>query len=141
MKCFQLVKTVLDELYDEISNEYGNETDTNITSRLSYLMEKFENLEECVDIDYSDPVTRFAYIYRYTTAHANMVYQLIRDLPVLSEAFDTERINVTCLGGGPGSDLLGILKYMSLQNNSTKLNKLRCTSATLRKHGANLGMM
>jgi len=38
--------------------------------------------------------------------------QLIAGSKDLRSLFDGEALDVACLGGGPGSDLLGILKYM-----------------------------
>lgn len=130
MNCFQLVKTVLDDLYYEISEEYGNSTDDLIKSKLNYLRNKYENLENInpTDIDYNDPVTRFAYVYRYTTAHANIVFQFIRDIKTLKDTFDIEKLNLGCLGGGPGSDILGVLKFMNLHKDfSNRLKKLTFT--------------
>jgi Putative SAM-dependent methyltransferase len=120
MNCFQLVKNVLEDLYKEIREEHKSCTDDIIKLRLSYLSKKYENLEDFnpADIDYNDPATQFAYVYRYTTAHANIVFQLIRDIKTLTDAFDVEKLTVGCLGGGPGSDILGILKFMYLRGAS-----------------------
>lgn len=130
MNCFQLVKTVLDDLYSEIYEVEGNSTDAIIKRRLRYLSRRYEDLEDIAagDIDYNDPATRFAYVYRYTTAHADIVFQHIRDLPILREAFDSNTFTVGCLGGGPGSDILGILKFMSIYGSPENLSKLRCTT-------------
>jgi hypothetical protein len=76
-----------------------------------------------VPIDYENPATRFAYIYRYVASHANMVYNLIKNSEDVSVLFDSEKVNVTCVGGGPGSDLLGVLKFMM---NKKKSATLRC---------------
>jgi hypothetical protein len=40
------------------------------------------------------------------------VHQLITEIPELRTLFDGELVRVSCIGGGPGSDFLGILKYM-----------------------------
>jgi hypothetical protein len=53
-----------------------------------------------------------------------MVYTLITNSQDLSALFDSDKINVTCIGGGPGSDLLGILKFML---NQGKNATLRCS--------------
>src|SRR5207244_2075350 len=80
---------------DTLSMEYGRLTDTKA---------------EC--IDYTDPLTRFAYIFKYTVAHADYIMQLIRCNSQLVHLFARKEVEVTCLGGGPGSDLLGVLKHM-----------------------------
>src|SRR2546423_108241 len=101
MNCFRLVKSVLDELYKQVLDEHGNDTDKIIQGKLGHLRKTYENLRNSVDVDYSDSATRFAYIYRYTTAHADMVYTFIRDSESLTEIFNTETVNVSCIGGGP----------------------------------------
>ncbi len=45
-------------------------------------------------------------------AHADYIMQLIRCDTELRELFSRNAVEIACLGGGPGSDLLGILKYM-----------------------------
>ena len=66
------------------------------------------------NVDHSDLVSRFAYIYKYVTCHANLVSQTIAESDELGALFNREKVNVTCIGGGPGSDFLGILKYVLL---------------------------
>jgi hypothetical protein len=128
MNCFQLVKTVLDDLYQEITSEYEADTDRAIRERIDQLHKYYgkSGNGNGIVITFSDPVTRFAYIFLSTTAHANIVYELITQSRVLQKAFDTEMLKVSCIGGGPGSDLLGILKYLSLHYTSDQLNSLMC---------------
>ena len=124
MNCFQLVKTVLDELYERIQATTEVEKDNNIRSMMKYLEAQYAGLARGLQIDYTDPTTRFAYIYRYVTSHANIVYQIISSSSDLAGIFERDKINVTCVGGGPGSDFLGILKYVLL----ARLEPfLRCT--------------
>lgn len=127
MNVFQLIKTVLDEIYKRISGDEANK-DKQISSRMTALGEAYRKLaKEGVPNDYADSVTRFAYIYVYVTSHANVVYQLIRNCAVsrscseLAKLFDREQVNVTCIGGGPGSDFLGILKYIILNKKTPRL--------------------
>lgn len=112
MNCFQIIKTVLDEAYSVIEGD-EQEKDRMIGEALEYLRGQYAKLMEGADIDYSHPVTRFAYIYTYVTSHANLVCSIIENTPELQAVFDQQdKTNVSCIGGGPGSDLLGILKYL-----------------------------
>lgn len=119
MNVIQVVKSVLDEQYALIPGSSEKEKDTQIRERLAYLSEQYENLARGeVDIDYSDPVTRFAYIYRYVTAHADFVCQLLSSTGLGNRLFhsdedeEAKKVSVTCVGGGPGSDLVGVLKFI-----------------------------
>ena len=126
MECFQLVKSVLDEIYADLPDRSERSKDRKIQEKLDILQERYGNLlSSNISVDYSDLYTQFAYIYRYVTSHANIVYQVIQTYPEIQELLSQEKISVACLGGGPGSDLLGILKYVM----KYKLTPtLRCTN-------------
>lgn len=124
MNCFQLVKTVLDELYERIPSDSEQAKDDSIREKLISLTKEYKGLARGVSIDYRDITTRFAYIYKYVTSHANVVHQLIRTSSDLATLFEQKKVNVACIGGGPGSDFLGVLKYI-MQAGQTPF--LRCT--------------
>ena len=69
-------------------------------------------LKKGIKIDYSDPIRRFAYIYKYVTSHANYVYQLLNKNQLKIDVLSKTNLKVTSLGGGPGSDFLGLIKYL-----------------------------
>src|SRR5271168_1588035 len=64
---FELVKLALDELYQEASDEYGDDVDDRVKNRIGYLSINYGKLDskDRVPIDYSDPATRFAYVFKY----------------------------------------------------------------------------
>ena len=110
MNCFQLIKSVLDEAYEQISGD-GAAKDAAIKKALEKLSQDYHKLLNKGCLDYNDPVRRFAYMYRYTTSHANLVYDRIRHTPKLASLFERQSLHISCVGGGPGSDFLGVLKY------------------------------
>uniref|UniRef100_UPI0040574C08 hypothetical protein n=1 Tax=Candidatus Electronema sp. TaxID=2698783 RepID=UPI0040574C08 len=126
MNCFQLVKSVLDEIYAEIPLIGDAEKDATIKKKLDYLSGTYKKLTDFgEEVDYTDPITRFAYIYCYVTSHANIIHKIIKSCNELKCLMGTaETVNMTCIGGGPGSDLLGVLKYLSDLDQSPHL---RCT--------------
>lgn len=122
MNCFQLIKTVLDEAYAAIPGKEVSK-DEAIRAALDQLTRDYRRLLTKGCLDYSDPCRRFAYIYRYTTSHANIVYSKINNNPTLQKLFNNDKLVVSCIGGGPGSDFLGIMKYC---NNAKKRLELKC---------------
>jgi hypothetical protein len=120
MNCFQLIRTVLDEAYSEIPGSEA-EKDHSIEKALTGLSKAYTNLLAKGCLDYSDPCRRFAYIYRYTTSHANIVYEKIRYSNRLASLFDRDKLLISCIGGGPGSDFLGIMKYCMLNKKTIDL--------------------
>jgi len=120
VNCFQIIKSVLDEAYNDIEGN-EEEKDALILGALKSLRTEYSNLLTSEGIVYSLPTTRFAYIYAYVTSHANLVCKIIKDSDDLSAVFDNEKINVACIGGGPGSDFLGILKYLMVNDKKPKV--------------------
>jgi hypothetical protein len=110
MNCFQLIKTVLDEAYADIPGDQAAK-DAAIKTQMDALSSEYVTLREKGCLDYSDPARRFAYLFTYTTSHANLVYERIQASAALSKVFDAQDVMVSCIGGGPGSDFLGILKH------------------------------
>lgn len=131
MEVFQLIKAVLDDIYDEIDDLYeasdlrSSNKDEAITQAINYLKKRYKNLtSDTSPIDYSNSAIRFAYIYKYVTCHSNLVYSLIEQNKCLRKLFDADKITSVCVGGGPGSDFLGLLKYMVVSN---KVPNVQCT--------------
>ncbi|TWT44971.1 hypothetical protein RAS1_13910 [Phycisphaerae bacterium RAS1] len=115
MNCFQLIKSVLDEAYAEIPGKVAQK-DSAINAQLTSLSAEYSNLRKKGCLDYTDPARRFAYLFAYTTAHANLVYGRICGSKQLRSVFDRDQVLVSCIGGGPGSDFLGLLKYCERMN-------------------------
>src|SRR5262249_14929690 len=92
----------------------GKDKNSRVDKRHKELTEAYADL---TDPDrpapnYADPVTRFPYIYKYTTCHADIVYDRVLSSADLSGLFEGSGwLRVACIGGGPGSDFLGVLKY------------------------------
>lgn len=135
MQCFSVVRDVLDDLYKKIETKHRSSSIALINEKLKYFDGVYKGKE--IDVDYSDPLTRFAYIFRYTAAHANMVFQAIDGFLVegvkqegfeeLQNIFRSKMVNITCLAGGPRSDILGVLKYLSSLDVATNLKELKYT--------------
>ena len=51
---------------------------------------------------------------------------IIEQNNVLGNIFDNKKVNVACIGGGPGSDFLGILKYLMNNKKSPTIKFQLC---------------
>jgi len=120
LSCFLVIKAVLDELYEKLPvPRHGKTKDEIIQEKLVELRKDYDYLPMGKLPDYTDLYKRFAYLYCYVPAHANILYRLI-DWK-LGNVFNENEVKVSCFGGGPGSDLLGIVKFMVERNKSAKL--------------------
>lgn len=122
MTLFELVKIVLDELYVEARQMYGDEVDAAIKTKISYLTGVYGKLNSSSHqpIDYKDPATRFAYVYKYVPAHGDYIFQILKTAKyeLSGPIFSGVDSRITCIGGGPGSDLIGVLKYIDYMSSS-----------------------
>jgi hypothetical protein len=110
MNLFGTIKQVLDEQFVQLGDTNQDRIEI-VKASLTYLSSGYESLLLKNSIIYKNLAVRFAYIYRYVTCHSGMAFQVIRDSKVLRSLFKQKILTVSCIGGGPGSDLLGVLKY------------------------------
>lgn len=122
----QLVKQVLDDAYNEIDDP--STRDACIKAELTGLGKEYEGLRDLSKppIDYSGDIKRFAYLYKYTVAHSDYVMQVVNRSKSIKDLLSRPGVltRVACLGGGPGSDFLGMLKWML--NNNIEQARLHC---------------
>ena len=73
---------------------------------------------EAPNIAYGDPLCRFAYLYCHTAVNANLCEVAIRSLPAVGQHI-LDRLNtvgelrVCAFGGGPGTELLALSKFLT----------------------------
>jgi hypothetical protein len=131
MTIFELVKIALDELYQEGLETYGDKLDYVIKDKINILKESYTQLRNTSrnPVDYSDPATRFAYVYKYVAAHGDYIVQVLESLRRTKggrNIFTEETLRISCIGGGPGSDFVGVLKYIDKYKESEPVQNLTC---------------
>jgi hypothetical protein len=128
MTLFQLVKIALDELYNEAVAVYGPNTDDQIKAQFPYLTTSYNQLTSTArtPIDYKNPAVRFAYVYKYTASHGDYVVRLLEILAqqLGGKIFQNDPGRVSCIGGGPGSDVIAIVKYLTDSTGNETLKRL-----------------
>jgi hypothetical protein len=108
-----MVREVLEQLYAHIGGSSEAEKDRKIRDAFSEIEKSYKRLREAAPShSYTDPAVRFAYIYRYVTSTAVTVGQLLGH-PVFRALTSKQTIQVTCIGGGPGSDYIGLSRWLN----------------------------
>jgi Protein of unknown function (DUF3115). len=113
---FDVVRSVMTILDDQGAADHDDWEDL-LAERLASLEASYAELLK-VDrelIDYSDLATQTAYVFRYVIGHAEYICQLLTMARQDTGAplFETDELWVTSVGGGPGSELLGLVKYLA----------------------------
>jgi hypothetical protein len=115
---FEMVAKVLDRAYDELDDP---KKDDLIAKGLDDLSSHYANVLTNGGPSYVSDVVRFGYVFRYATAHADYLNQAMAFSPDLRRGLDCTHVNITCIGGGPGSDVLGFVKYLLKQESRPKV--------------------
>lgn len=110
MNCFDLVSVVLDELWNDMEGDEHKKSRA-VKEEITNLSINYCAISQNSVIDYSNPVTQFAYIFKYTSTHGDYLYQLLKKIKEKYEFPENGCFKMSSLGGGPGSDLIGCLKF------------------------------
>jgi hypothetical protein len=116
---FYIIKEVLDQLFQDIPGLDNAQKYQAVDAKIAALSASYYKLTEDDRraIDYSDPVSKFAYVYMYTACHAELIAQVAQEFDLLNQAASSaSNFRATCIGGGPGSDVIGLLDaYASVE--------------------------
>jgi len=121
VKCFDVVQKVLDATYEAVPNK-GGTRDSSIAKAIASTRKQYrQKLMTEGGPDFDNPATRFGYVFTYVPAHAHWLYELISGCDEAKAILDAGKARITCIGGGPGSDVVGVLKYLDENDAKCKL--------------------
>lgn len=112
---FERVKSALDVLVPRAATLVNGSVEPIIARhcrdlRLAYNGRLLQQGRE--PVDYSRPTTQLAYLYRTVPAHADWMRQALATIPdAMNGILRTGKMSVACVGGGPGTDMLGLAKF------------------------------
>lgn len=63
--------------------------------------------------DYSPDIKKFCYLFKYTVAHGYYIYSTLKRLrpKIKPSVFSRKLTRVACIGGGPGTEIVGLCRY------------------------------
>src|SRR5262245_35894094 len=111
----QLIRNVLVAAVKHFANRTGR-TEEDVLNKIREHMNATTEQHYCdePDINYQDPLCRLGYLYRHATANATLFEHVLRKSPELQEVLANaagDKLHICAVGGGPGTELLGIAKY------------------------------
>jgi len=111
------VQNLLQALDDQGQADHDDEWPDLVGEQMQSLEAAYKQLidPQRTPIDYSELSTQAAYVFRYVLARAEFTYEILKRARAAAESplFSRSQLWVTSIGGGPGSELLGLLKYLS----------------------------
>ncbi|MEB3198143.1 MAG: hypothetical protein VKP62_13165 [Candidatus Sericytochromatia bacterium] len=72
--------------------------------------------------EYAGEVARHAYTCKYVPAHAHWLFTTLKACPVSQVLFKQTHLKVVVLGGGPGAEMLGLVKFLVESNRTTSIS-------------------
>jgi hypothetical protein len=115
---FSFLQPVLSQLCDVICQTYAIDRSEAFSRAQGFIEENSERWRlDDSNLQYGDPFCRVAYLYMNVAVHARLVERALLMFPTfkdrLGQVVQEEReLRVCALGGGPGSELLGITLYL-----------------------------
>jgi hypothetical protein len=112
---FETIKRVLDQAIESYSHRTGtsiSDIDAQIANHIETTSSEHYNPDP--NINYKDPLCRLGYLFVHAGANAYLFEQTItesRDLSHCVNQHDNRALHVCTIGGGPGTELLGLIKY------------------------------
>lgn len=116
---FQTLDAVLTQGISDICNVYRISEAEAVEKVQAFLAENStQYFSDGTKLQYDDPLCRIAYLYAYVAAHANLIDNACYGLKALrtflaSKLENNEEIHICSFGGGPGSELLGFVKFFA----------------------------
>jgi hypothetical protein len=114
-----LIRRVLEEAIET----YAAATGKSVSEVLTEIREHIdatakEHEEDEPDIQYQKPLCRLGYLYRHAPANATLFELILRnsgELRTVIRHSASKRLNISAIGGGPGTELLGLTKFLMSQ--------------------------
>ncbi|TPG42677.1 hypothetical protein EAH79_02040 [Sphingomonas koreensis] len=116
---FERVKAILDQLCPPLDVPVG-QAHTRLKAQLLALGSEYPRIYDGSrkSVDYSDPACHAAYVFKYLTANASLIYRALIDAEAAKyQIFAKQSITMVCVGGGPATELAALFKYLERVTN------------------------
>lgn len=125
MRYFKVIRAVVDRHIRKYATDHGMTraaVEAAVSAHISKTQEEHFKLDP--DIDYDDPLCRLGYLFRHAGANAYLFEQVLRSDESVRDLIDQRhdaRLRVCAVGGGPGTELLGLVRYVSTVERSPRV--------------------
>lgn len=99
--------------YERLAREaHGNDFVKVATSNFFEMQGKYFSSNE--NPDYISDIRKFCYLYKYTVAHGYYIYSSLKRLrpKIRPSIFSRNPTRIACIGGGPGTEIVGLCRYL-----------------------------
>lgn len=112
----EIFEKLLYSLDQQGQDEREDDWSEDVSTSLESLRESYDTLtvKDRAAIDYGELATQAAYVFAYAIGRAEFTYQLLKRHRAALGApiFSGDKVTITSIGGGPGSEIAGLVKYL-----------------------------
>lgn len=98
--------------YEQLSRkEHGANFANVATDNFSDMQSKYYSSTD--NPDYGPNIKKFCYLYKYTVSHGYYIYSSLKRLrpKIKPSIFSRNPTQIACIGGGPGTEIVGLCRY------------------------------
>lgn len=125
---FGAIGKLLENLDQAGADEHQDNWDNIVIKQLSELEESYKILRvrDRKLINYSELSTQLAYVFMYAIGRAEFTFEIIKRLSsaVDGKLFSDGELRVSSIGGGPGSELAGLIKFLESDACGAKITRI-----------------
>ncbi len=124
----EIIRRVLEEaicLYSESSQKSTNRILEEVNAHIEATSSEHQKVEP--QIRYDDPLCRLGYLFMHAAANATLFERVIQNSYVLCQKIANASqgvLNICSMGGGPGTELLGLAKHLRTQQDLNPPRKI-----------------
>jgi hypothetical protein len=127
IKSFETVKPLLDDAGQRLAVDIA-EGNRLVIAAMTSLSDTYEDSVQAQAIDFGDTAIQYAYLYKYMAAHANFVFKALNVTDTTARRhLRSENLHIAVIGGGPGSEALGVAMLADEYDLRPTLKCLMCS--------------
>lgn len=127
MSDYQRIREAI-SYYENLARfQLGNGFVAASTAQFADLQAKYYSKTE--NPDYSSNIKKFCYLYKYSVAHGYYIFTVLKRLrPKIKPAiFSRNPTKIACIGGGPGTEIIGLCRYLRTVEPENLANSIEIT--------------
>lgn len=112
MSYYRTVEPIIRRYETLARNKFGKKFATLVNEQFTDLNKNY--FSPVNNPDYRTSLKKFAYLYKYSVAHGYFIFSALCTAKHAKLGWfkETNVLRIACIGGGPGSEIMGIVRYL-----------------------------
>jgi hypothetical protein len=127
MSYYQTVEPIIRRYETLARNKFGRKFATLVNEQFVDLNKNYYSPVN--NPNYGTSLKKFAYLYKYSVAHGHFIFSALCSVKHVRLGWfsGTNMLKIACIGGGPGSEIMGIVRYLKKRQLDTADRKIVIT--------------